>query len=67
MIENNISTLIGKRRMTVAETARLAKLKYTTVQNLYNDKTKGIDFKTMNGLCFALDCTPGDLFTYIPD
>lgn len=67
MIENNISTLIGKRRMTVAETARLAKLKYTTVQNLYNDKTKGIDFITMDKLCFALDCTPGDLFTYIPD
>ena len=67
MIENTISTLIGKRRMTVAETAKLAKLKYTTVQNLYLDKTRRIDFNTMNGLCFALDCTPNDLFRYIPD
>ncbi len=67
MIENNISLLIGKRRTNVAEVARIAKLKYSTVNNLYLDKTKGIEFETMNKLCFALDCTPGDLFTYIPD
>lgn len=67
MIENNISVLIGKKRTSVSEIAKIAKLKYTTVDNLYRDKTKGIEFGTMNKLCFALDCTPGDLFSYIPD
>ncbi len=67
MIVNNISTLIGKKRMTKSETAKLAGLDYNTVDNLYRDKTKGIEFGTMNKLCFALDCTPGDLFSYIPD
>lgn len=67
MIENNISVLIGKKRTNVAEVARIAKLKYSTVDNLYRDKTKGIEFETMNKLCYALDCKTGDLFTYIPD
>ncbi len=67
MIKNNVSTIIGSRRMSVAETARLAKLKYNTVDDLYNDKTKGVKFETLNKLCWALDCTPNDLFPYIPD
>ena len=44
MIVNNISTLIGKRKMTKSETAKLAGLDYNTVDNLYRDKTKGIEF-----------------------
>ncbi|MBO8429952.1 helix-turn-helix transcriptional regulator [Spirochaetes bacterium] len=67
MIKNNVSTIIGSRRLSVAETARLANLKYNTVDDLYNDKTKGVKFETLNKLCWALDCSPNDLFVYIPD
>lgn len=67
MIKNNVSTIIGSRMLSVAETARIAKLKYNTVHNLYYDKTKSIEFETLNKLCFALDCTPHDLLVYIPD
>ena len=38
MIKNNISLLIGMRRMTIAETAKLAGLQYNTVYNLYYEK-----------------------------
>ncbi|MBP3821710.1 helix-turn-helix transcriptional regulator [bacterium] len=67
MIINNVSTLIGKKRMTKAETAKLSGLDYNTIDALYRDKTKGIEFETMNKLCFALDCSVGDLFRYVPD
>ncbi len=67
MIKNNVSALIGQRRMTIAETAKIAELQYNTVYNLYYGKTSGIDFITLNKLCFALDCTPNDLFKYTPD
>ncbi|MBQ8459954.1 helix-turn-helix transcriptional regulator [bacterium] len=67
MITNNVSTIIGKRKTNISETARIAGVDYNTVYNLYYDRTKGIEFETMNKLCFALECTPGDLFTYIPD
>ena len=67
MIKNNVSVYMGIKRMTISETAKLAGLKYNTVYAIYHDKTKGIDFETLNKLCFALDCTPNDLFRYIPD
>lgn len=67
MIKNNVSIMIGKRRLNVAETARIAGVKYSTVQNLYKDETKGIEFETLNKLCYALECSVSDLFTYIPD
>lgn len=67
MIKNNVSTMIGFRKMTIADTAKLAGLKYNTVYNLYHDNTKGIEFETLNKLCWALDCTPNDLLRYVPD
>lgn len=65
MIINNLSVVMGKKRMSIAETARLAGLKYSTVDNLYHDKTKSISFETLDKLCFALECEPSELFTYV--
>ncbi len=67
MLKNNISTIIGQRRMTIAETAKISGLKYNTVYNLFYDKTAGIEFSTIDKLCYALDCTPNDLFIYTTD
>ncbi len=51
MIKNNVSLLIGMRRMTIAETARLAGVSYNTIYALYHDQTAGIEFATLNKLC----------------
>lgn len=67
MIKNNVSIYMGIKRMTISEVAKVADLKYNTVYAIYHDKTKGIEFETLNKLCFALDCTPNDLFKYYPD
>ena len=67
MIINNVSVLIGKRKLSVAETAKIAGVDYNTIDNLYHDKTSGVKFETLNKLCYALDCTVNDLFTYEPD
>lgn len=65
MIVNNLSIVMGKKRISIAELARLAGLKYSTVDNLYHDKTKSIGFETLDKLCYALECTPNDLLTYV--
>lgn len=67
MIKNLLSTIVGYKRINISELSRLSGLEYTTVYNIYHDKTKSIDFKTLDKLCFALDCTPNDIFKYIPD
>lgn len=67
MIINNVSTMIGKRKTTIAEVAKAIGVKYETIQNLYFDKTQGIKFYILNKLCWYLDCEPNDLLRYIPD
>lgn len=67
MIKNNVSTIMGMKRLSIAETAKIAGLRYNTVYKLYHDTTKGIDFETLNRLCYALECTTNDLLKYIPN
>ncbi len=58
---------MGSKRINKAELARMSGLSYDTVLNLYNDVNVGIEFDTLDKLCWALECTPNDIFTYIPD
>ena len=67
MITNNLSTLMGSKRVRIAEIARITGLTNDTISKIYNDKTKGIDFKALDKLCWALECTPNDIFPYTPD
>lgn len=67
MITNNLSTLMGSKRVRIAEIARITGLTNDTISKIYNDKTKGIDFKTLDKLCWALERTPNDIFPYTPD
>ena len=61
MIKNNLSTIMGSKRINKAELARMSGLSYDTVLNLYNDVNVGIEFDTLDKLCWALECTPNDI------
>ena len=67
MIKNRLSIIIGEKRIKFHEIVKLTGISRKTLYNIYHDKTRGIDFATLDKLCFALDCTPNDLFRYIPD
>ena len=67
MIQNNLSLMIGKKRIKMAELARMTGLNKNTILNLYHEKSKRIEFKVIDKLCRALKCQPGDLFLYVPD
>lgn len=67
MIVNKLSEILGRKRLKPGEVARISGLSKTAIHKIYYDKTKGIDFETMNKLCFALDVTVGELFEYVPD
>lgn len=58
---------MGSKRINKAELARMSGLSYDTVLNLYNDVNVGIEFDTLDKLCWALECTPNDILVYIPD
>ena len=58
---------MGSKRINKAELARMSGLSYDTVLNLYNDVNKGIEFDTLDKLCWALECTTQDILRYTAD
>lgn len=67
MIRNNLSEIMGRKRINISELCRMSKLSYDTVYKLFHDKKKGIEFATLDKLCWALECTPNELFEYVED
>lgn len=58
---------MGIKRLKPKDILGITTIGRKTLYNIYNDKTKGIEFETLDQLCFALDCNPNDLFRYIPN
>lgn len=62
MLVNRLSEVMGKRRMKVAGLAAASGLARNTITALYYDRAKMISFATLERLCTALECQPGELF-----
>ena len=64
MIVNNLSTIMGKKRIKIATLYKWTGISRSTLTQLYYDKTTMIKLDTIDKLCSALDITPGELFEY---
>ncbi len=67
MIKNNLSRLMGEKRMKTGELQRISGLSKGTIIQIYYNRTTQISFDTLNKLCYALECTAHDIFEYVPD
>lgn len=63
----NIDVMLAKRRMSVTELSEKLGITMANVSILKNGKAKAVKIETLNKLCKALDCQPGDLFAYEED
>lgn len=63
----NIDVMLAKRKMSVTELSEKLDITMANVSILKNGKAKAIKVETLNKLCKALDCQPGDLLEYRPD
>lgn len=63
----NIDVMLAKRKMSVTELSEKLDITMANVSILKNGKAKAIKVETLNKLCKALDCQPGDLLEYQPD
>ena len=63
----NIDVMLAKRKMSVTELSEKLGITMANVSILKNGKAKAVKIETLNKLCAALDCQPGDLFEYVPD
>jgi putative transcriptional regulator len=58
---------MADRKMSLNELAEKVGMSNVNLSNLKTSKMKGIRFETMNAICDALDCQPGDLFEFVKE
>ncbi|NLL51213.1 MAG: helix-turn-helix transcriptional regulator [Peptococcaceae bacterium] len=63
----NIDVLLAKRKMSVTELAEKVGITMANLSILKNGKAKAIRFSTLEAICEALNCQPGDILEYRSD
>ena len=67
MIVTNIDVMLAKRKMSVTELSGKVGITMANISILKNGKAKAIRYETLNKICEALECQPGDILEYRPD
>jgi putative transcriptional regulator len=60
----NIDVMLAKRKMSVTELADKVGITMANISILKNGKARAIRFSTLEAICKALDCQPGDIIEY---
>jgi len=63
-IEVDIDVMLARRRMAVGELAERVGITPANLAVLKNGRARAIRFTTLEALCDALDCQPGDLLRW---
>jgi putative transcriptional regulator len=57
----------AKKKLTMAQLADLMGITQSNLFVLNSERAKAVRFSTLEALCKALDCQPGDILKYVPD
>lgn len=60
----NIDVMLAKRKMSVTQLTEEVGITMANLSILKNAKAKAIRFSTLEAICKALDCQPGDILEY---
>ncbi len=63
----NLDVMMAKRKMPSNELAEKIGLTQANLSILKTGKARAIRFSTLEAICKALDCQPGDILEYRPD
>jgi len=67
MIIINVDVMLAKRKMSVTELATRVGLTMANISLIKNGKVKAFKLATLDKICEALDCQPGDVLEYKAD
>jgi putative transcriptional regulator len=67
MIVVQLDVMLAKRKMRSKELAERIGITEANLSLLKSGKVKGVRFETLEKICAALTCQPGDLLEYVPD
>lgn len=60
----NLDVMMAKRKMSLNELSEKVELTLSNLSILKTGKAKAIRFSTLEAICNALDCQPGDILEY---
>ena len=66
-IRINLDVMMAKRKMGLTELAKEVDITLANLSILKNGKAKAVRLETLNAICKALQCQPGDILEYVED
>lgn len=63
----NLDMMLAKRKMRSRELAELVGITEQNISLLKSGKVRGVRFDTLEAICRALQCQPGDILEYRPE
>ena len=67
MIVVNLDVMMAKRKMSLSQLAEQVDITLANLSVLKNNRAKAVRFSTLEAICKALDCQPGDILEFVPD
>ena len=67
MIRINLDVMLARRKMSLTELSERVGVTLANLSVLKTGKAKAVRFTTLDALCRALDCQPGDILEYVSD
>ncbi len=64
-IQSNLDELLYQRRMTLTQLAERTGVALQNLSILKTGKARAVRFSTLEAICIALDCQPGDLLQFV--
>ena len=59
--------MLAKRKMSLSDLSEKVDISIVNLSILKTGKAKAVRFSTLEAICRALDCQPGDILEYAPD
>jgi putative transcriptional regulator len=63
----NLDVMLAKRKMQLKELSEIVGVSVVNLSILKQSKGKAIRFSTLDAICKALDCQPGDILEFVED
>ena len=63
----NLDVVMAQRKMTLSQLSEQVDITLANLSILKNNKAKAVRFSTLEAICAALDCQPGDILAYVPE
>ncbi len=63
----NLDVMMARRKISLGELAQKVDITQANLSILKNNKARAVRFSTLEAICKALDCQPGDILEFVPD